>query len=167
MPAGVSAWTPLANITLGSTASTVTFSSISGAYRDLVVVINGGFTSAVGFRVQVNSDTGNNYSTTMLETNGSGTWSGSDVNLTQFVSAYNYSTMATSFDNTLTLHFLDYAQTDKHKNLIMRISGPGSGLATNIGRWASTSAVTSILLYQNAGASWLAGSTFALYGVSS
>ena len=42
MPAGVSAWTPLANITLASTANTVTFSSISGAYKDLRLVLVGG-----------------------------------------------------------------------------------------------------------------------------
>jgi hypothetical protein len=41
MPAGVSAYTALANVTLGSSAANVTFSSISGSYRDLVLIVNG------------------------------------------------------------------------------------------------------------------------------
>jgi hypothetical protein len=38
MPAGVPAMVALANVTLGSTASSITFSSISGSYRDLFCV---------------------------------------------------------------------------------------------------------------------------------
>jgi hypothetical protein len=55
----------IATTTLGSTTATVTFSSISGAYTDLVLVerlvksITGG-----SLQVRFNSDTGTNYSAT-------------------------------------------------------------------------------------------------------
>ncbi len=56
---------PLATTTLGSAASSVTFSSISGSYTDLVVVFSG--TAGGGnsnLILTFNSDTGSNYSWT-------------------------------------------------------------------------------------------------------
>jgi len=58
MPAGVSAYVPLANLTLGSSAASVTFSSISQAYKDLVLVIEA-TTSALDVAIiRFNSDQG-------------------------------------------------------------------------------------------------------------
>ena len=66
MPAG-STYTPLSTTTLGSAQATVTFSSISGSYTDLVLVMNTIGTSAGGdVQVQFNSDTASNYSCTIL-----------------------------------------------------------------------------------------------------
>jgi hypothetical protein len=64
MPAGVSAITPLANITLGSAAASVTFSSIAATYKDLYLVAQTGLSSAgQTVNVQFNNDTGANYNT--------------------------------------------------------------------------------------------------------
>jgi hypothetical protein len=66
MPAGVSAWTPLANTTLASAANSVTFSGISGAYRDLMLVIQGSTTGPANVRMRFNGDTGSNYTFVFL-----------------------------------------------------------------------------------------------------
>lgn len=159
-----SAWTALANVTLGSSASTVTFSSISGSYRDLVLVQNA--TSAdgstyTGMRLRFNSDAGTNYFYCALGAESTAfTFSGSAAQMPT-------GTMAPQQAVSITQIF-DYAQTDKHKPVISRYgyaSTTGDGVALWAERWASTSAITSIQLFPAAN-SFAAGSTFALYGVS-
>jgi hypothetical protein len=61
MPAGVSAYTALANVTLGSSAASVTFSSISQSYRDLVLVITATTSAVDNAFIRFNSDSGSNY----------------------------------------------------------------------------------------------------------
>jgi hypothetical protein len=54
-------YTPLANVTLGATAATVTFGSIPATMRDLVVIVNGTTSSNVFTGLRFNSDSGSNY----------------------------------------------------------------------------------------------------------
>ena len=70
-------YTPIATTTLGSAASSYTFSSIPGTYTDLVLVVSGkystGTTGTTTVQIQVGNtslDTGANYSIVYL--NGSG-----------------------------------------------------------------------------------------------
>jgi hypothetical protein len=57
-------YTPLATVTLASTASSVTFSSIPATYRDLVVVHNnfGTVNNDANSNFRFNGDSGSNYS---------------------------------------------------------------------------------------------------------
>jgi hypothetical protein len=163
MPAGVSAYTALANVTLGSSATTVTFSSISQAYRDLVLVITP-IVSAAGNSIlmQFNSDTGANYSRVTMSGNGSTTSSFSNNGLTSI------SPTVVGVDNTSTISItsiFDYSVSDKHKSVLIRSDASSYGTGAAAHRWANTSAITSIVFTTNA-TSISAGSTFALYGVS-
>ena len=55
-------YTPLANVTLGAAASSVTVGSIPATYRDVIcVVVAEGSTTLQG-RIRLNSDTGSAYS---------------------------------------------------------------------------------------------------------
>ena len=64
MAAGIT-YTPITSTTLGSNTASVTFSSISSAYTDLVLVVAGALDGANWVpTLQFNSDTGTNYSTT-------------------------------------------------------------------------------------------------------
>lgn len=163
MPAAMK---PLANITLGSAASTVTFSSINGTYRDLVLIAT--FTNGVSsndyIAMKLNNDTGSNYNSVTMRGNGSGTASASYAS-----STYGWLTVDGGFQTSrgnLRLDLMDYATTDKHKTYIVRNGTYDKGVEAIAGRWASTSAVTSINLYSVNGWTFAAGSTFALYGVS-
>ena len=160
--------TPLANITLGSTAASVTFSSISGAYKDLRLVIQGGANGpgGGGCQYRINSDTGDNYRWVTAESNGSAA-----------SSAWNGNNYAETFNNYLlwgydsapntvvTMDFLDYSATDKHKTILTR--GNNGSKASNMMtvRWFSTAAISTIS-FSAVGASFIVGSTFTLYGVS-
>lgn len=62
---------PIANTTLSSAAASYTFSSISGSYTDLVLVIGGTLSADISAGIYFNGDTGTNYSTTRMYGNGS------------------------------------------------------------------------------------------------
>jgi hypothetical protein len=161
MPAGVSAYTALANVTLGSSAATVTFSSISQAYRDLVIVFSGKGTA--GFVGRFNSDTGTNYNTLDMVGDGSVTAS---YNTTSTTSLFFANAAINPFDGTTQsstiITIFDYSVTDKHKTLLNRHDRANGMTVANVGRWASTSAITAIEFRTN----FVAGDSFALYGVS-
>ena len=65
MPAGAT-YEPIATASGNGTTATVTFSSISGSYTDLVIVANVLSTTSQYLRLRFNGDTGSNYSWTYL-----------------------------------------------------------------------------------------------------
>lgn len=169
MPVGVSAYVALANVTLGSSAATVTMSSINQGYKDLVLVINAAPTAQTQFRLQFNGDTGNNYFSVNMMGNGSSASSGSGTS-DGFTMPYAQSLVADNFFMSV-INVMDYSATDKHKTSLIRnnktdtVNGFGTTDATAY-RWSNTAAITSLLIKTGSG-SIAAGSTFALYGSAS
>jgi hypothetical protein len=155
----------MANITLGSSAASVTFSSISQAYRDLVLVISAKGTGNMNLVLQLNGDTGTNYSYVFMYGNGSTASSGNDNTETygRFVTT---STVTTAEFTPYILNFMDYSSTDKHKTFLSRSNNAGLSVEAFATRWANTSAITSIKLMSSGANSYAAGSSFALYGVA-
>jgi hypothetical protein len=165
MPAGVSAYTALANVTLGSSANSVEFSSISGIYRDLILVLDGLTVTDTGnFRMRLNGLSTTIYNLVLAEGNGSSTYSTNDTNDNKF--NLNSSSLALNTRGQITVNLMDYSATDKHKNILVRSNQAASQTTMTAGRFASTSAITSILIYNLSPANFGATSTFALYGVS-
>jgi hypothetical protein len=167
MPAGVSAYVPLANITLGSSVTSITFSSISGIYQDLILVAYVSSSSDGDFWVQFNNDTGSNYNTVTVGGNGTSAYSG----LLNSGGGYNAIVVGganfTTSDGIVKMNVLDYSATDKHKTTLTRTDKASAGTEASAGRWANTSAITSLKIVQyNTARFFTAGSTFALYGVS-
>lgn len=162
------AWTTLATTTLGSAQSTVTFSNIAGTYRDLVLAFNGSFAVAGNYNLRFNSDTGSNYGYVVAQGNNDNSARSTTLNAITAMPVWE----ANNFDaNTMFnsyVNIFDYAVTDKHKVVISRTSGivVGSNLpAMACGRWASTSAITSVSVVGSQ--NFNIGSIFTLYGVSS
>jgi hypothetical protein len=156
---------PLANITLGSTTSSVSFSAIPASYRDLIVIIQAG--AAVGspnFQLSLNGDTTNaNYSAVQISGSGSVVDGSAFISGQQrFINFYGY--LETDLHGSYVVNIMDYSATDKHKTYLSRASHADNGVAAVATRWANTAAVTSILLNPE-GQSFRTGSTFALYGV--
>lgn len=159
-----SALIPLANITLSSPTTNVTFSSITGLYRDLLLVCN--TTSAVYtgdyIAMKLNGDTGSNY-TVVTMGNVSG---GNSLNSSHYAnSSTGWLAIQGGVNATTHINIMDYAQTDKQKAWISRAGAADYGIEMVAGRWASTAAITSINVYGVNGWNWTAGSSFALYGV--
>jgi hypothetical protein len=163
---------PIATTTLGSAQSSVTFSSISGSYTDLVLVISGkedvatgaGFGYVLG--MQYNSDTGSNYSVTRLDGNGSSAASDRFTNQTSFDIGYYGGTGYTGFSTSI-IQIMNYSNSTTYKTMLNRMALPASGhVTTEVGLWRSTSAITSIKVFFTDSNNIAAGSTFTLYGIT-
>jgi hypothetical protein len=147
-------YTPLATVTLGSSASSVTFSSIPATYRDLILVIRGSLNAGVG-SIRFNGDSGANYTRVGMYGDGS--------------SAVSYSgTSAEVFNNPITsiMQIFDYSATDKHKTYLDRDAVPSFAAIAMAGRWANTAAITTVAVI-GTGGTFDSGTTFNLYGIAS
>lgn len=152
----------LATNTLSSTATSVTFSSISGAYTDLVVVCNPVESASSNLVwAQVNGDTGTNYSDTVVYGTGSAAVSTRHSSVSWI---YGFLTSDTGNKNTI-IQFMNYANTTTYKTVLVRSNSTANYVQASTHLWRSTSAITSILL--SAQGTFPIGSTFTLYGIQS
>ena len=152
----------LQNITLGSAQAAVTFASIPSTFRDLRLVLNAGTTAEGNIYFQVNNDAGSNYLS--VNARGSGGGAQASTQTTTRINS-NYATgLQTSSRAVNVYEIQDYAQTDRHKAILIR-ANHSDELDIIAGRWASTSAITSVKVTANDATTFTAGSTFALYGV--
>ena len=162
-------YTPLATITLTSSASSVTFSSIPATYRDLVIVFNGqrSASGTVGLRVRFNSDTGSNYHVVKMLGDGSVAESSVDSPNDYVEGSANRAISAVSRSNAI-CQIMDYSATDKHKSVLSRSSRADAteGQAyASASRWANTAAITTVRLYLGSG-DFASTSTFSIYGIA-
>jgi hypothetical protein len=155
----------IATTTLGSAQSSVTFSSISGSYTDLVLVSNVKSTGAGDVFLQFNSDTGSNYSTTILYGTGSTAGSTREINATKILIDY-YAEIFTDWSDRI-VQLQNYSNTTTYKTVLTRASNAGRGVDAIVGLWRNTSAITSITVSVTNSLSFAVGSTFTLYGIKS
>lgn len=157
----------LATITLTGSDGSITFSSIPQSYRSLVLVCNfqnSGNGSAS--RLQLNADSGANYSGVWMTGTGSSTGAGSESGQTSARIFGASVGPSNAFSNVATLHFVDYSATNKHKTVLTRYGSASTETQATASRWASTSAITSITIFDILGQTYQAGSTFSLYGIA-
>jgi hypothetical protein len=151
----------LANTTLGSASSSVTFSSIPATYRDLVLVINATTTADSYYFYELNGDT-NAGAYERIRMIGFGSGSGSSSAASNNILADTSSTTPLSD----ILQWNDYSATDKQKCLLVRGNLSSYAVMTTLSRWTSTNAVTSIKILA-ASTTFKSGSTFSLFGIVS
>lgn len=161
---------PIATQTLGSAASSITFNSIPTNYTDLVVVCNNLFVSSgtPNLRVQLNADTGANYSVTVLEAMGA-VYSRRQSNITGIDSGYYnylYPTSTSSLPNYGIINIMNYNNSSTYKTVLSRTGSAYTGTTMNVGTWRNTSAITSVTIGTSTPAvTFNTGSTFSLYGI--
>jgi len=164
---------PIATTTLGSDTATVSFSSISGSYTDLVAVV-GNISATVGntmyCRVGNSSvDTGSNYSYTEIFGNGSGASSTRASNTSNGLLCGDTTVgmpTGTSYA-TLIFNIQNYSNTTTYKTAISRYSSPSTVVQATAALWRSTSAINVIEFRIAPSGSFKSGSTFTLYGIKS
>jgi hypothetical protein len=151
----------IATQTLGSNAASVTFSSIPSTYTDLVLVVNTiTSTGSEYMTINLNSDTGSNYSRTSLSGNGTSAISGSAANETVgYIAVETYGTNTYKFNAIV--HFMSYSNTTTNKTFLSRANQADLGTDAVIGLWRNTSAINTIKVNSN----FATGSTFSLYGI--
>ena len=161
-----STYSQIATTTLGSAATSYTFSNIPQTYTNLVLVISplrdatsGGYITA-----QFNSDTGSNYSNTGLLGNGTTTQSSRTSSQTFCYLNWSASTLSTTEPNTIIASFQNYSNTTTNKTYLARANAASVGVDAVVGLWRSTSAISTIAISRSTG-SFATGSTFTLYGI--
>jgi len=150
-------YTPLANVTLGGTSASVTFSNIPATYRDLILVLEGTSSSASNMTAFYNGDTSNG---TSVYAGGDGSATFSGTTATNYVGGIYGSNRSMNI-----LQIMDYSATDKHKTTIFRLSVAGSVVTMGTARWASTAAITSVQLDLDGAITFSSGTSLSLYGV--
>ena len=169
----------IATVSVGTNNPTdVTFSSIPSDFTHLqvrcITRCSGSDSSWVSFWIQLNSDTGSNYTYHQLRGTGASiSSSGTSTAETRSLLGYMPSNGYTSgMFGAFNIDILDYKNTNKYKT-IRSLGGfdtnnTGSEVGTlgmQSGLWLSTSAITSIKLFPTPSRSLIQYSHFALYGI--
>jgi len=159
----------LDKVTVGTATPSITFTGISGSYTDLVIVASNVVASSgfpnIGLRF--NSDTGANYSSTILEGTGSTARSVRKTNVTTISDGDNVS-LGGSTPSTIIYNIMNYSNTTTYKTVLLRANDTTSstyaGVSAVVGLWRNTAAITSVTLTLG---DFAAGATFSLYGIKS
>ena len=148
--------------TLDSTQSSVSFTSISGAYTDLVLIINPIANAASDSYpyIRFNSDSSTNYSRTFFRGTGTATSADRASNEDRgYLIGGNVVQTNNAFNGIVNIN--NYSSYSSRTNSPTGTNASAEGL---VGMWRSTSAITSITIYCGSN-SFVSGSTFALYGI--
>jgi hypothetical protein len=156
----------IASNVLGTATSSVSFTSISGSYRDLIIVVNGlGNGGEINADLRFNSDSGNNYS--FVRMRGSGTAASSSTGTSKTVITTELGFSNTEQRNHQIMQIMDYSATNKHKTVLISENSNGVyGVISAAARWANTSAITSVEVRSTTN-SFDTGTSFYLYGIVS
>jgi hypothetical protein len=155
----------LATTTLSSAAASITFSSISGSYKDLRLVLVTRDAGAGGIlQLTFNGSSATNYSDSWIRGNGS-TASGGR-NTTQAYINMQYATGGATNWGMFTADIFNYSgSTNKTVLLTDSNDENGSGFVyRQVGLWRSTAAITSLTVTANSG-TMAAGTTATIYGI--
>tara|TARA_R110002153_G_scaffold271416_1_gene438747 strand:+ start:432 stop:911 length:480 start_codon:yes stop_codon:yes gene_type:complete len=151
-------YTLIDSTTLGSSASTVTFSSIPTG-GDLAIVVDTTLTGGASINFRLNNDSGSNYSFVLMRGSSSAADASDSVNTTQGTFGYSVGKSLAIVD------IFDYSATDKHKSVLSKFNN-STYVFAHANRWADTSAVNRIDFILTGGESFAAGSTFYLYNIA-
>ena len=163
----------IATVSLSSAQANIEFTSIPSTYKHLQIraIARTNYTSGDfdAFKINFNSDTGNNYAWHQLGGNGTVAFAQASSSTNTIYAAYCTSNNAGSnvFGVSI-IDILDYGSTSKYKTLrnLTGADNNGNGnLTLGSGLWQSTSAITSITIDQWDGTNFNQYSHFALYGV--
>lgn len=147
-------------------ATSITFSSIPQNYTHLQ--IRGIAKGSGALRIRFNGDSTSTYNNHYLEGSGATVVAGYDTNA--FITVYSaISGTANVFAGTV-LDILDYTNTNKYKTTRslsgLDVNGTGGYVDFDSGLWRSTSAISSIEIYNSAAANFSQYTQFALYGIA-
>jgi hypothetical protein len=161
-----STYEKIATTTLGSAASSITFSSISSAYTDLVVVVQGTYsTSDDLLSLRYNNDTGSNYSSTTMYGNGTSALSYRTTSATSIQVGWYPHPGGAAVISQMVLQILNYSNATTYKtNLSRGDTSNVQGTAARVGLWRSTAAINRIDLIMLAG-NLQTGTTATVYGI--
>ena len=166
----MSTYTLISSQVLGSSAASVTFSSIGSTYKDLVLRISArnDDSGLSNFRVRCNGNSSAIYSKTSIIGTGSSTLNSRNSAATGFEGLYLPSTSNTANTFSSTELYIPNYLSSANKPLSLYSTEEDnttvSYMIASAGLFSSTSAITSIVI-DDYGLNFIAGSSFSLYGI--
>ena len=158
----------IATTTLGAAANEIDLTSISSSYTDLRLIFNmNGQSVASGVPlIRFNSDTGSNYSQTVLAGQGSVAASARQTSITK-IELGTYTAPQTSQPTLITVDLFSYAGSTFKTCLITWSNDYNGGGSTErtVGLYRSTSAISAIKLKADGANTFNVGTTATLYGI--
>lgn len=156
-------YVPIQTYTLGSTNSTITFSSIPSTYTDLVLIGNPIVSASLDYKWYVNGDnTSGLYSQTRLLGNGT---AASSTRTTAANFLYLDATApASGSSQNFIMNFMNYSNTTTFKTVLVRYNDSATEVAARVNLWRNTNAINSITISTDT-STFAVGSTFSLYGI--
>ena len=168
------AYDSIATVTLGSSQSSVTFSSIPSTYTHLQIraiarTDRASIASGDWYKVTLNSDSGSNYAFHQLRGDGASATAAasSSIGFMEVERAAGAASTANAF-GTIIFDLLDYANTSKYKTqrTLGGYDNNGAGVVgLYSGVWMNTSAVNTITFVPGGGTNFVQYTQFALYGI--
>ncbi len=153
----------LDKVTVTTATPSITFTGISQAYTDLIVVASSTNARSLFYRVGNSSvDSGSNYSRTQLIGDGSSATSGRASNENK---AYMSLTTGSGTVYQTITQFNNYSNTTTYKTFLTRYNDASVYTAAIVSLWRSTAAIN-IITITGDGGDIPAGSTFSLYGIA-
>jgi hypothetical protein len=167
-PASPTSFDSIATFTPTGT-HTITFSSIPSTYKHLQVRMNG-MSGAGGdlLRFTVNGTSGG-YAFHYVDSNGSSATASANSSASTPI-LFNNNGMVATFPSVVIFDFIDYASTSKNKTIRVmyganRNSTTGNSIGLLSALYPSTTAISSITIYNANSTNWNSGTSFALYGI--
>ncbi len=165
MAAGLT-YEPIATTTLSSAQQTITFSSISASYTDLVLIASRRYsnvgTGAENTFIRFNNDSTALYSTTYLN---NGPSSGRITGANSLYTSAGGNETAERFSVDI-WNIMNYSNTTTYKTSLLRMNFGTSMLQNWVGLWRSTAAINRIDIIGSGSATFATDSTFTLYGIA-
>jgi hypothetical protein len=164
----------IATFTGNGTASTYTFNSIPGTYKALqirMIAFAGGSAGGYYVGLRANGDSTSIYTTYYMTGNGTTVSASQSASTTSILTDVNgglgLAANASTPDVTI-INISDYASTSKRKTFGIfsgqEKNGTG-GLSLTSGLWDSTSAITSLTLFNQGSQVFNSGTSIAIYGM--
>lgn len=153
-------YTPIANITLGSAASSVVFGSIPTTYFDLILIAETSLSANGSIYYSINGNT-TNYEKTVLT--GSGSAAAVSSTSTALAARTLNPTQITTSRVYIEGHFSAADESYKRHSSLIKLHD--NALMTSLGVYQMTTNVSITSLTLSSNVNFQAGSTFALYGV--
>lgn len=163
----------IGTVTLGSTATSINFTSIPQTATDLVILLSVRgdlFNPQIGHFLRFNGDTGSNYSDRQLSGNGSTAASGSNGagGTAIYTGQAPAATQTANIFGNTSIYIPNYTSSVAKSvsvDAVRENNSTASAIFMVAGRWEGTAAITSLSIVCEA-SNWIAGSTASLYSIT-
>lgn len=154
----------IATYTTTGTESSFTFSSITSAYTDLVIIITGKAVSASDIYLKCNGDNGTNYTYIRASGNNSSTEQSNSTGVSNGMLTTYWGNATNDNAQVSFYNLMDYSNTTTFKSgYSLAINAFNNGEDMIVSTWRDTSAITSLTV--NPTNNFVAGTVATIYGI--